>query len=111
MERFYKLICYTFILKSESLSLKLSEIQKNIEKISIENWNKSFGGTASSEIANKIEIDNSIVMRAMEDLVAANYGTINANVELSQISIDSETREFEFTPIKVHIYIFLQSRC
>ena len=46
--------------KSESFSLKLDEIQKNIEKISIENWNKSFGGTASSEIANKIEIDNSI---------------------------------------------------
>lgn len=84
--------------------MKLDEIQKNIEKISIENWNKSFGGTASSEIANRIEIDNSIVMRAMEDLVAVNYGTINANVELSQISIDSETREFEFTPIKVHIY-------
>ncbi|MGE8594188.1 MAG: hypothetical protein ACN6NY_02930 [Acinetobacter faecalis] len=84
--------------------MKLSEIQKNIEKISIENWNKSFGGTASSEIANKIEIDNSIVMRAMEDLVAENYGAINANVELSQISIDSESREFEFTPIKVHIY-------
>ncbi|MDY6549876.1 hypothetical protein [Acinetobacter faecalis] len=84
--------------------MKLCEIQKNIEKISIENWNKSFGGTASSEIANKIEIDNSIVMRAMEDLVAENYGAINANVELSQISIDSESREFEFTPIKVHIY-------
>ena len=84
--------------------MKLDAIQKNIEKISIENWNKSFGGTASSEIANKIEIDNSIVMRAMEDLVAENYGAINANVELSQISIDSESREFEFTPIKVHIY-------
>ena len=79
-------------------------IKKKIAIISIENWHKSFGGTASSEIASKIEIDNSIVMGAMEDLVANNYGTINANVELSQISIDKKTMKFDFTPITVHIY-------
>lgn len=84
--------------------MDFDSIKKKIVKISIENWNKSFGGTASSEIASKIEIDNSIVMGVMEDLVANNYGTINVNVELSQISMGIETSELEFNPITVHIY-------
>ncbi|WP_288490992.1 hypothetical protein [Acinetobacter soli] len=84
--------------------MSLEIVKNEIVKISIENWNKSFGGTSSSEIADKIEVDNSIVMMAMENLVAKKYGTINANVELSYVSLNSETRDFNFTPIKVHIY-------
>lgn len=86
--------------------MSLNEIQKNIEKISIENWNHSFGGTSSSEIAKKIGIEHSIVMETMENLVSNGLGLINANVEMCEVSIDidAEKPNFNFTPITVHIY-------
>jgi hypothetical protein len=82
--------------------LDLKEVKKNIEKISIDNWNKSFGGTSSSEIAQKIGVDNLIVMNEIESLVGSGRGSMNANVELYEVSIDKPS--FDFTPITVHIY-------
>lgn len=82
--------------------MDLKEVKKNIEKISIDNWNKSFGGTSSSEIAQKIGVDNLIVMNEIESLVGSGRGSMNANVELYEVSIDKPS--FDFTPITVHIY-------
>ncbi|WP_180134552.1 hypothetical protein [Acinetobacter sp. YH12070] len=86
--------------------MNLNEIQKNIERISIENWNRSFSGTSSSEIAKKIDIEHSLVMKAMENLVSNGLGSINANVEMCEVSmdIDMEKPNFNFTPIILHIY-------
>lgn len=86
--------------------MNLKEIQKNIEKISIENWNQSFGGTSSSEIAKKIGIEHSLVMEAIENLVSNGMGSINANVEMYEVSIDVDVEkpDFNFRPITLHIY-------
>ncbi|TCB10798.1 hypothetical protein E0H78_09585 [Acinetobacter sp. ANC 4641] len=84
--------------------MDLRKVKKNIEKISIDNWDKSFGGTSSSEIAQKIGVDNLIVMKEIESLVASGRGSMNPNVELCEISIDVDKPSFDFTPITVHIY-------
>lgn len=86
--------------------MNLNEIQKNIERISIENWNQSFGGTSSSEVAKKIGVEHSLVMEAMENLVSNGVGSINANVEMCEVSIDVDLEKpnFNFTPITLHMY-------
>lgn len=88
------------------MPLNLNEIQKNIVRISIKNWNQSFGGTSSSEIAKKIGVEHYLIMDAMENLVSNGMGSINANVEMFEVSIDVDAaeRNFNFIPITLHIY-------
>lgn len=82
---------------------------KLIEEIvsySLNYWNKSFGGVSAIDIASNIGITNEEAMVALESLVGSGRGTINSNVKLYEITIDTENPKFQMPGkmVTTHIY-------
>ena len=70
--------------------LDYNEITEKVLTLSIEQWNRSFGGTSALDICRKLDITNEEVMIAMEKQCDDGKGKINANVELYVISFDTD---------------------
>ncbi len=90
--------------------MREEEIQQKILKLSIDQWNQSFGGTSALDICDKILVSNEEVMRGMESLCNDEKGTINANVELYSIRVDSENSKFEFPKDSTTTHVFFPNK-
>jgi len=82
---------------------------KLIEKIisySLDSWNRTFGGISAIDIASTVGVTNEEVMRVLEFIVESGRGTINSNVELYVITIDTENPKSEIPgkTVTTHIY-------
>lgn len=86
------------------------EVQVKILELSIEQWNKSFGGTSALDICDRISVSNEEVMREMESLCTEGKGTINANVELYSIRIDPENPKFEIPKESTATHVFFPNK-
>ena len=86
------------------------EIQQKVLELSIERWNRFFGGTSALDICDKILFSNELVMKAMEALCFKGSGTINANVELYPIIVDLNNPEFEIPSEPTVTHVFFPSR-
>jgi len=86
--------------------LSSDRIQTLILELSIQQWNRSFGGTSALDICDKISVSNEEVMKEMENLCADSKGTINANVELYQIRIDPNNPKFEIPKESTTTHVF-----
>ncbi|MDD5125820.1 hypothetical protein [Methylovulum sp.] len=89
------------------------EEQETIDQVlqlSIEQWNKTFGGISALDICQKIGITNEEVMSIMESLCDEGKGTLNRNVDLYVITIDTENPKFEIPNTLTKTHIFFPSR-
>lgn len=86
------------------------EIQRKVLELSIEQWNRSFGGISALDICGKLSISNEIVMNEMEKLCDQGKGSINANVELCVIKIDLESPKFEMPSENTLTHVFFPSK-
>lgn len=90
--------------------MKRDEIQKNVLELSIQQWNRSFGGTSALDICDKIFVSNEIVMKEMEELCGKGKGSINANIELYAIKIDPDNPKFELPSESTTTHVFFPSK-
>ena len=90
--------------------LSANEIQTRILDLSINQWNRSFGGTSALDICDKISASNEEVMKEMENLCEEGKGTINANVELYQIRIDPDNPKLEIPSESTITHVFFPSK-
>jgi len=83
-----------------------NEITKKVLALSIEQWNRSFGGISALDICKKLNLKNEEIMIAMEKLSNDGKGTINANVELYIISfdIDKPATNASNEPTVTHVF-------
>lgn len=72
----------------------------------IHGWFKHFAGTSALDVARDLSFDHVRVMQLFEELVAAGYGSINANVTLYQVTFDPENigAGFKHEPVVTHIF-------
>lgn len=87
-----------------------NEIQGKILKLSIQQWNQSFGGTSALDICDRISVPHEDVMKEMEALCEEGKGTINANVELYVIKIDPENPKFQSSKESTTTHVFFPSK-
>lgn len=82
------------------------EMLEKVLNLAVEQWNVSFGGTSALDISSKIGAPNEDVMLVMEKLCAQSKGTINANIELTVITIDTGNLNEgpQYTPSNTHIF-------
>lgn len=90
--------------------MRKEDIQQKILELSIEQWNQSFDGTSALDICDKISVSNEEVMREMESLCKDAKGTINANVELFDISIDIENQKIELPKESTTTHVFFPNK-
>ena len=86
--------------------MKLSELERSIISLSVEQWNKTFGGIDSLELARKIQLSNEKIMEAIEGLVFKQIGTMNANAEFFVIRIDSDNANFDIDDKHIIAHVF-----
>lgn len=86
------------------------EIQNRILELSIQQWNRSFGGISALDICDRISVSNEDVMKEMEKLCEEGKGSINANVELYPIRIDLENPKFEIPKEGTTTHVFFPSK-
>lgn len=87
-----------------------AEIAEQVIHLSIDQWNRSFGGTSALDIRSKLGVSNEEVMRAMEVLVGENKGTINENVKLFEVSFDPANPSFEMPKEAITTHVFFPSK-
>lgn len=82
------------------------EILDRVLDLSIEQWNRAFGGTSALDIADKIDLPNDAVMLLMEKLCEEGKGTINRNVELYVIKLSPASPKLEIPnkPTVTHVF-------
>lgn len=83
-----------------------SDALRQIVTHSVEHWNKSFGGVSGLDISSKLGIPNNEVMSYMEMLADKGKGTLNRDVKLYGIRIDTENPKFEIPsePTTTHVF-------
>jgi hypothetical protein len=87
-----------------------NELIEQVLRLSIEQWNKSFGGTSALDICDKIGVTNEEVMSSMEILVKHGRGTINSNVELYVIKFDKDNPKFEMPTEATITHVFFPDK-
>jgi hypothetical protein len=82
------------------------EVMDKTLELSIQHWNKSFGGISALVICEELLTTNEVVMKAMEDLRDNGKGTIRANIELFSLNLDPETGPMGLTPEPTVTHMF-----
>ena len=86
------------------------ELLNKVLELSLQQWNRAFGGTSALDVYEKLSTTNEIVMKAMESLRDQGKGTINANVELFVIKFDPENPKFEVPSKATVTHVFFPSK-
>lgn len=90
--------------------MELSELERNIITLSIEQWNKSFGGISSLDLSEKIGFSNEEIMEAIEVLVTKKIGSMNANAEFFIIKMDVNNPKFDIDSEPTIAHVFFPSK-
>jgi hypothetical protein len=82
------------------------KLLNQVMDISVEHWNKNFGGTSALDICDKVGASNEEVMAAMEILYEQGKGSLNRSVELYPFKIDPEKPKLEIPdePTTTHVF-------
>lgn len=86
--------------------MSLSSSQSQILSFAISNWFKTFAGTSALDIASSQSLEHNEVLRLIEELCEAGYGTLNRGVKLVQLSFDPQDigKKFKHEPVTTHIF-------
>lgn len=80
--------------------------QEKLFAEAIRSWNATFGGVSGIDLAQRLRVSHQTVMQLIESWVDADRGTMNANVELSLVTLPTPNSggELTFSPIITHIF-------
>jgi len=78
--------------------------------LTVSGWFKSFGGTSALCVSRDLSIDHAEVMHIFEQLADSGYGSLNRNVELLQVSFDSDNIKAGLKSEAVTTHIFFPSK-
>ena len=95
---------------NKSLRVGLTELQSRILAESTARWFKDPAGITASELASKLDLPHEDVYGAVEALSDAGYGTLNRDAEFTQLSIDTENPQNDFTHTSIKTHVFFPSR-
>ncbi|MBJ6752824.1 hypothetical protein [Geomonas anaerohicana] len=86
--------------------MSLSKDAKETLAATIADWFRKFTGSTAIDVSQKLSIEHAEVMRLFEELERLGYGSMNANVELSQVILDLNMPSdgLRFEPITTHIF-------
>jgi len=90
--------------------MPLSPKNQQVLAATVSRWFKNFAGTSALDVARDLSLSHDVVMRIFEQLVVANYGSMNADVELYQVSFDPENIAAGFKHESVITHIFFPAK-
>jgi hypothetical protein len=82
------------------------DIEDRLFAESVMSWCRTFGGVSAISLASKLQVPHEDAMQVMESWVEAGRGRINANVELSLVSLPEpgSCGVVSFSPVTTHIF-------
>lgn len=83
-----------------------TKIEEEVLRSTVNGWFQNFAGTSALDVARDLSLEHGVVMETFERLTAAGDGTMNRNVELVQLTLDTEniSAGFKHEPVVTHIF-------
>lgn len=82
------------------------DIESQLFAEAVESWCRTFGGVSAIDLAEKLQVPHERALQTLESWVDDGRGTMNANVELSQVNFPppGSGGAISSTPITTHIF-------
>lgn len=86
--------------------MALSKEFQDVLACTVSGWFKNFAGTSALDVVRDLSLDHALIMRILEELAETGYGSLNRDVELYQVSFDTENiaAGFKYEPVVTHIF-------
>lgn len=86
--------------------MSLNKIAADVLTSTVAGWFKNSCGISALDVARDLSLDHAVVMRTLEQLVSTGHGSMNKDVQLCQLSFDTEniSAGFKHEPVVTHIF-------